>query len=485
MRRIITYIVTIIAIAVLATIMILLTLGYRLDKDHHLAQGGLVQFATTPSGAQVWIDGSNLGSTTSTQSTLAAGQHEFSYSKQGYHDWKKTLDLKAGSILWLNYARLVPNKLTPSTVATFSGVGSAKAAPDNTMIALIESKDTPKISLQIIKDQNVKAKEITLPADSYTPSPDPQNQTFTIDSWSPNSRYLLVKHTYNADKVEWLRVDSQGDNKVINLTNDLALDLDDLTFRPSNADQLYALSGPDKDLRRINLIDTTISAPLAQNVANYSVAGDGMITYVTASDKTAKTRTVGYVSDGSTKHQVLRTFDGSDDNPLFVASGLYYDQRYVAISDGSKLTIFTATLPDSAATGASLGLKVYTTQDLPFANPDALTITTHGRFVSAEKGGRSTLYDLELDRLTSLTFENDKHSNVVTPTLGWLDNYVRYNDANGMLQIQDFDGTNLQTIMPVVEGLDATLNPNGKYLYGFTKKSNGEIALARVQMILD
>lgn len=489
-RVVASYLVMTIAIAIILTVTVLLTLGYRFDHDGRVSQGGLVQFGSTPGGASIQVDGQKTGLTTTNQKTLAAGAHEFSYAREGYREWKKSLDLKAGNILWLNYARLVPNQLTPQTVATYDSLSSASASPDSTRIVLVPNAEEPKVTIETIKSDKIKTTKFTLPEGSYTSDEINKKHDFSIEKWSNDSRYILLKHTYGVNSVEWLRVDtSQLDSNnaeaVINITTSLSLGLESVEFDPQNGSRLYALTSSDNDLRRINLDDTTISAPLAQNIARYSVASDGMITYATNFEKDTKKRSIGYVSAGSTKNQTLRIFNDDRDDALFVASGTYYSQRYVAVADSEKLMVFEADLPDSGSTNSTLSMKSIATEKLPFAPLD-VSINTRGRFVTAQFADRYAVYDNELSTftMTRLTKQPVSANTSHVDRDHWLDGYILYNDSDGLVTIRDFDGKNTQTIMTTA-GYATTLSPNGKYLYSFQKDNDGKIALSRVQMILD
>ncbi len=71
-----------------------------------------------------------------------------------------------------------------------------------------------------------------------------------------------------------------------------------------------------------------------------------------------------------------------------------------------------------------------------------------------------------------------------TPVLHWLDQAHLWSDADGVLTMRDFDGTNAFTIMTVTAGFDAMLSQNGRFFYGVSQH-DGSYALQRVKMILD
>jgi hypothetical protein len=60
-----------------------------------------LQFASTPDGADIEVDGSLVGNTPS-DVQVAEGEHTVSVKKSGYKDWQRTLKVSGGSSLHLN-----------------------------------------------------------------------------------------------------------------------------------------------------------------------------------------------------------------------------------------------------------------------------------------------------------------------------------------------------------------------------------------------
>ena len=110
-QRITIYTVMSVSVIVLVAILVFFMLGYQINRtDGKIEQGGLVQFNTQPAGADIKIDGITLGTRTAARKTMNTGQHAISMERQGYKTWQKSVEVTAGGILWLTYARLVPNE---------------------------------------------------------------------------------------------------------------------------------------------------------------------------------------------------------------------------------------------------------------------------------------------------------------------------------------------------------------------------------------
>lgn len=193
-KRIIISTVMVVATLVIVTGAILFILGYRLDGDKgRLEQGALIQFDSKPTGALVSIDGKSINARTATKQSVLAGSHTFIMSRDGYEPWAKSLVVKAGTLTWLDYIRLVPKDLKLETVASYGSVVGEKASPDLKTIIVQEKSDTPTFQLVDLRAQDVKSSSISLSPSLYSEATTAGVQhTFTLDEWDEGGRYILV-----------------------------------------------------------------------------------------------------------------------------------------------------------------------------------------------------------------------------------------------------------------------------------------------------
>jgi hypothetical protein len=476
-QRTIVYVIMSIAVAALVTLLVFVMLGYQFNRsDGKIEQGGLVQFDSKPNGASITIDGMAFGARTPSKTTMIAGQHFITMEKSGYRTWQKSVDVTAGSVLWLSYARLIPSTVTPTNVAQFATVSNTAASPDDKWMAIKEDPATPAIVLNDVSQDVVTSKTLELPATSYTHPIDGKNQAFTFVSWDADSRYLLVKHAYDTNSVEWLVVDTQNVTNTKNISTLLGIAASKAVFSGSNANVLYALIG--SDMRKIDLNAATLSRPLVTNVADFSLYDNTTITYTTLLDGTTKARTVGYYQDGADAPHAIRSYTDDGQTPLKLAVSNYFGDTYEVIAYGDTVEILKGSLPTSAA--ASSSLHAVATMNLP-GGAQYLSIETDGRFVIAQNAGTFETYDIELQKVTKATL---KGSSEVTSQLQWLDGYTVWSDRDGMARMYEFDGTNQQDIMSVSPGFSLMLSPNGRYMYGIIKSADGVYHLERAVLVL-
>jgi len=476
-QRTIVYVLMCIAILGLVTLLVFVMLGYQFNRnDGKIEQGGLVQFDSKPSGVAVTIDGMAFNSRTPSKTTMIAGQHFITMEKSGYRTWQKSVDVMAGSVLWLNYTRLIPATLSPQNVVQYTNVAGTLASPDDKWMAVKEDATTAQIQLDDLSGDTVAPKTIEIPTTAYTHPADTKNQSFAFVSWDTGSRYMLVKHTYDTSHIEWLLVDSQNVAGTKNISTLLGITPSKILFSGSNAMILYAQI--DADVRKIDMNAVTLSGPLVTGVADFSLYNNNDIAYTTLLNQETKARSVGYYHDGATAPHSIRSYTDDGKTPLKIAIGSYFGDQYEAIAYGDSVEVLKGSLPSDPNTAPLL--HTIATIDLP-GGAQYLSIKTDGRFVVAQNAGVFETYDIELQKTTKTVL---KGTTDVTSELPWLDGYILWSDRDGMMRLYEFDGANQQDIMPVVSGFSATLSPSGKYLYGITKTADGAYHLERVTLTL-
>ncbi|MDB5176557.1 MAG: hypothetical protein JWN75_225 [Candidatus Saccharibacteria bacterium] len=463
-----------ITVAAIVGVLTLIILGYSFNqKDGRLEQGGLLQIASTPTGAAVTLDELKLGSQTDTKATVDVGSHSISIDRSSYRSWKKTISIDAGEIGWVNYARLIPTKLSPQAVRTFANLSGSLASPHDKYIILNQSPDQPAFEIADLQSDTVKYVTLTLPTASYTAPAAGKTQSFALQSWSQDENAVLMTHTYDDNKVEWILLNRDDPSKSVNISATFAINPTKLVFAGNGNKLLFVQA--DSNVRRINLDEQTLSRPLASNIEDFNGFDDKTIIYTTLADAATAKRSVGYAAVDIAQPQMIHTYP-VDGQPLRADMETYFNKRYVSVVHGQTLTIESGTLPTP---DHKADLNVFKTQIIP-VGITRLTMTPNGRFVVSELPDGYATYDIELKKYDKTTWA---YPATMQRPLAWLDDYIVWSDNGGQLRIYDFDGANQQTIMPVTDGFGSTISPNGKYMYGVLKTDKG-FELRRVQLIL-
>lgn len=451
--------------------------GYRFNRyDGRIEQGGLVQFNSTPTGADVWLDQTRLANKTQSKLTVSAGAHVVTIQKSGYNAWKRDVSVRAGEILWLDYIRLVPKTLTPENVASLAGAGSSKISYDTKTFAVIENPAEPTISFVNLDSADPAKRQLALPADSHTAPNDGEAQSFELSAWAYDNRYLLVKHTYGA-RVEWISFNTADGKTAKNLTKVLGIDAVDVQYAKDDANTLLMLTAAN-EVRKTNIDQKTVSGPLLQNIREFTMYDTATIVYTTSQDATTHVRKAGYLTIGAAAPRVIYQTPENDDAPLHVSINKYYGKFYQAVSHGEELMIYTGDLAVSDAKDAA---PLAVLADIDTKSPiEYLGFSPdQHRFVYAGGGNHALTYDLDFDATAQITLPT-----VPQARLDWIDEFHFVTNEDSTVRMYDYDGTNGHDMMRGVTASDVSLLQNGRYLNAITKTGD-TVSITRVKMITD
>jgi len=470
-QRGVVYALMIVSVVLVVTFLVFVMLGYRFNRDtSSIQQGGLVQFASRPSDAKVTIGRASLTNTTPSKITVNPGDYDVKMEKRNYLPWQKKVSIKAGEVLWLNYAQLVPASITTDTLSTFDSLSQVKASPNGKYYALIEKADTAKVTIVELSGDKPKQTSVTIPA-SLRPA---GVVSYKVASWSNDSDRLLVTATVK-NKAEWLLVkrEAASAEDVINLSDVYDSSIKELTFDPRSSERLVLLSGQN-ELRLIDTAAESLSPILQTNVQSVSPYGSDALFFVRTISKNEQS--IDYLSLGSTKSRELKRVEGAQ--PVLVAAASYFSDPYVAISSGTQLDVYRLNRLPGSQSDDAITLNTVFSHVVP-SQPTYLSIRSNGRFVIAQYQKGIATYDLELSKYT-LTSLNAG----LKPELRWLDRYHFYVTNQNRLTVMEFDGAIPHNIGELSTEFDAVQSDDGKYIYSVTKKDTG-FALRRSQMILD
>lgn len=474
-RLILLYTGMTIAVVVIVALIIFFMLGFRFNIDEkNLEQYAFLQFSSIPSGATVTVDGVAIGSKTPNKSSTHAGKHDIVMWRDGYETWNKTIEVKAGTLTWLNYALLVPKKLTVEPVASYASIYLTLASPEGRSMLVQERANTPTFNLVDLSSNTIKSTKLTIPVNLYSePTTIGITHTFKINNWDEGGRYVLVKHTYG-EKNEWLVLDTQDVALTKNVNKSFSLAVNSINFYGTGGNKFYILDS--NNIRKLDLSAKTISKPLVNNVTSFDIYNESnIITYVGNGKVGTSEKVVGLYRDGDDKSHIIRTITSSK-NP-HIATTHYFNENYVVISEDKKVDILSGSYPNTSnddTTSMKVIASFMVKEDIR-----GLTFSPTGEYILVQSGAYFASYDLEYQTLASSTINGTG----TVPTLEWLDDNYLWSDRGGELVIREFDGANVHNINSVIVGQDATLTHNGRYLYSINKVGT-VYQLQRVRMIL-
>lgn len=447
----------------ISAVCLLLILGYRFDvTDRKIEQGGLMQFRSTPAGASIRFDESQLGFRTPGKLDVATGSHTVTMQREGYNQWSKTVSITAGELLWLNYARLIPKKITTTALVTLpDGVTSALSTPDRRFVAAVGDAARPQVHILDMRNKTAPVlRTIAIPTEQLTVAPD-QSSHYAIIEWDFGSRFLLVSHT-TGDITEYIRLDRTAeDGAARNITKEFNLQFRDMHFSGTSGAILYALTGGD--IRKIDTNAGSVSQPLVTGVESYKLYRENDIVFVALR---ADKRIAGvYIND---KETIVRSVASSQ--PMLAAIGQYYSHYYAAITTSGGVDV----IKDPVETGEAAA-KVYARLAVKDHDMSWLDVSHSGRFIVSGDSHAYSLYDLETENSYRVEFDTDGDSRM---PVEWLDDFYVVSTTSGTARISEFDGQNQHDIVAASAKQPAFLSEDGTYMYSFTTKNDASVLQA-------
>lgn len=444
-------------------------MGYRFDfGDRSIEQGALLQFRSTPASAQIVLDDKLLNFNTPGKLDVAVGTHSVKMQKKDYNDWSKTVTVKAGELRWLNYARLIPNKIENTTPLRFTAaVAGALPTPDRQYIAVVADAAQPTVQIVDLRnDENVVSRSVTIPQDELTITPGQPSQ-FSIVEWDFGSRYLLVLHR-TGELAEYIRIDRSNETGAAqNITKEFNLPFLDMHFSGTSGNVLYALTS--KDLRKIDTSAGSVSQPLVVGVEQYRLYRENDIAFVAL--RTDKRVAGVYIDE---KETIVRS--APVEQPVLVDVSRYYSNYYFAVSTPTGVDVLkdpAETTQASTRTHAQLKTTGHETSWLDFASS--------GRFILAGTATVYSVYDLETEESYTVQAAVSSAPGVAPR---WLDDFSLVSTVSGKARIFDYDGLNAHDVASANPTLPAFLSDQGTFLYSFVE-NGGVMTLQSSRLILE
>lgn len=414
-------------------ILVLAGQGYDFNRSTgEVIQNGLMLVNTRPENAMVTIGGQAESDQTPGRFPLPAGDYELGITLDGYRPWSKLVKVAPNSVEWVYYPLLVPNELSPEPVTAWRDLGFISQSFDPRRVLVRQATDKPEFTLMELDGQSLNSDEkLLLPASVSSPSGG-STGTFAAIEWSSNNRFVLLTHR-RGETTQYIRLDTETVEESLNLSEFFDLNLTEAAFINSSANQLYALA--NRDLRRLDVNQQTISAPLVREVAAYELMRDQFVLYLATIEGKLQ---VGLI-DGDNPPRLLESdLDGAASR-YRIALGEFDRQLHVAILDtgNDEVRIWRDPHTGDVPAPAFVQFKA--------SGASELDLSRNGQFVLAQGGGAFATYDL--DRGREYHFETP-FPKAADQVFEWMDGYRLLGfDKTSRLYVFEFDGANVQRLV--------------------------------------
>lgn len=459
-RLIASYLLMGLLVTVSALALIYSSFGYGFNtKTGQIVQNGLVFIDSKPGGAEIFINGRDLGQTTAgrpilpspTRIVLPGGDYTFRLEKAGYRIWQDSFTLDTRSILRLNYAMLFPVKLQPKPFLKLKTIPLFVAqSPDQRWLLAATMSDSRLSFMQIDTTRlsspatasSLPAAEIKLKGGSWRTS-----------AWSTDGSSLLLEHSKGSAK-EFIAFNRSEPSESFNLTGLLGGSVDQAVMRAGSLALFYifrsgGISSFDVETRRSELV--------LDRVLAFRAFGSNNIVYVTA-DGAPSGKVFVKIWDGSNSYTLNKVKAGGN---YLLAAGSYRDNDYYAVgtTDGGRIQIYKNPLNDLRSNSS---VPPATIASLPIKIAKQLSFSPDSQFILVSAGRDLVVYNL--DNLHTAAY---RLSQAVAGEVAWLpDGYhLTALTTSGKALIADYSGANQQILADSSLPAGAYFDPTYKTMF--------------------
>lgn len=468
-RRVFIYGFMTSAVIGMTALLILVLLGYRLNRDTgEIKQGGLVQFISQPSGASVTVGQARLANPTRSKITLNSGEYPVTFERDGYQLWRKNISIKSGQVLWLNSARLIPKNPETETIFRAPTIHSAVMRRDGDDVALLQDSHNPDITFVSMNSDTVITRVIDVPDSIFGAD---LSATYMLVRWLNNNRYILMTRNV-AGQQTWAVIDTQSPDRSVIVASPEGQTIEQVLVDPSNDRAVY-LRFSGGGVTRLDVTDGQQIPTKILNAQSIFVMHTGTILYV--AQPVNNLTEIGYVTSPQADPKTIRIVNTSA--PVAVAGGTYFNDFYLATSIGSAVTVQQfEDFPNVEVVSSPKTLITFSTD----GNFESLDLLSGQRFVAVKSAGYMSLYDVELSKLSPVKLVANENQST-QPV--WTDEFHYMDSSSGWLRQYEFDGTNQVNIVRAAAGYPAAYSSNNRYVYSIGTSEAG-MYVQRTRIVL-
>ncbi len=444
LKVIISEVVMVLTVIVTVIILALVVSGYWLNSDFEVERQGMLQIYSTPTGANVDIDGeSSWLQRTNTSKVLSKGRHTVTLTKDGYDSWSKTFDISEGLLYRIHYPRLFLQNRYSEKVFNTEGTIVASISADHENMVLIDESFSWKLIRLNSDEVSAKTIDVARLFPSANPSEEFSNTLFTgkilESNWDQDGAHLLLKIQFG-ENIEWVLIDPKNPEKSINLTRNFGDNFSDIKILDSSSNNLLVVQ--NNNLRKIDVSGKSISNILAENIIDFDHFNNEIV--FSAKNSTENLYYIGYFKVGDESITKIETIP----SPSKVAISRFYDDKFITVITENKVEMYKKD-----------NFEPFKDFEIGFT-PEAIEVGEDGNFIVVYNGINIATLDMESLSIREWTIENEN--------FGWLDNNMIYVVGDGDLVVYDYDGLNRRIISKEVSGAFPAGITNNKWLYYFS-----------------
>lgn len=471
------YVLTAIAIGLAAWILLQIGNGYYVDKNGDVFQNGLIYVDSRPNNAQIAINGKDQRDATDARLVVPEGTYELTVSADNYRPWRRTFELVGGSVRRITYPKLYPTSLKTDVTQTFNEVPDLVENSSNRRLLLTHKASAP-LEFQIYStDEPLNAPIIFNLNASLLISPN-SPATYSVAEWTENAQYVLVARK-TAERTEYILLNTSKLDDQRNISRDLSLPADAVVSLRDRVFDHYVVYLPgDRTVRFVDLANPALFGQVVvSGVVKFKSFEQDKILYITPNDTDTTKMHVRLLQSGKTYE--IRDVEKSDIYFLDIAKL----GRNLVMLAGSKAEkkIMIYRNPAEFIEANRTTIRPVAVTALRVENPQFASFSASASIVMFYGGGEFASHEFEADR--SYNFKLDQTYDQSRP-LRWMDG-ARFNFVSGdYVYSADFDGSNIEKLVPARAGFGVYFDRDYNRLYSFLSSKDNSLFQMTVTALL-
>lgn len=459
------YVFIALAVGMATLVLLYYAYGFSFGKNGQVIQNGLMFVSSTPSPANIYLNGKLSKAQTNSRIILEEGEYEMQLQRDGYRTWQRSVTIDGGKVVHYDYPFLIPNTLTSTAIKIYDEAPQLTTqSPDKHWLMVTRPSTFGQFEVFNLKDPKagVTSEDITLPAGLLSKSTAPQS--WQLMEWSNDNKHVLLKHIYD-DNSEYILVDRSAPEKSLNLTQTLGTNPTELRLVDKKYDRYYLY-----DAAKQLLSSATLSAPTPvlklDHVLAFKSYGTDTIVYAAAAGADADGSVRVKLVEGTNSYTLRELPAGTT---YLVDMAKYDGNVYIAASASSENKVYVYENPVAQINDAELGLAV-PVRVLRVSSPTYMSFSANMRFVMAEGGTSIGVYDAEDEKGFSYTTPDPLDA--PQEHASWMDGHRLMYTSGGNVVIFDYDNINHQKLVAGKPDYLPAFDGSYKYLFTFAPASN-------------
>ncbi len=426
-----------ILISLAAYIMVSTALGYEIfSAKGEVVQNGLLFVNSTPSGAEVYLNGQRESDNTNAKYSLPENRYSVVLRRPGYREWRNEVDLFGGRVKFLTYPRLYPEQPAVLGSKTFSSLPmTTKQSRDQRWLVVHSQANSNEWQIFDLENPTSSQMAVSVPAAILG---DKTISSVEITEWAGDNTHFLANLSLSDQSRKVVLINRSKPAESVDLTGVFNLQPSDKVYLWDGKWDKYIFVNAEGVARQADLGDRSVnaSALIADPIQQFFPIGNARAVYTTKqSDGTflvkfyQKEKTYVITTYGDTTNKIDVKAAGFNRNDYLMISGGGLDKPllYRNFIDG-----FSKSLSGRAAPFVTM----------PLSNANNIEFSRSNRFALSSDGNEAVVFDIE--QRETKRFELP----VQDPAkIGWLDDSRLYAiGQDNSLKIFDYDGANVYDI---------------------------------------